>query len=143
MRENFPYRRSLRGHQLLEGLKKGNLCDIEVPDKLKANFSNFPPIFKNTLVSKTDTGESMKTYAEEEGRMTQPQKKLTSSFTLQNGTLITPLLLFYLQLALVLTKNNVLLSAPQRNVSKALYRQQWTQKVKVTEISIQVSLRRQ
>ena len=29
---------------------------------------------------------------------------LTSSFTLQNGTLITPLLLFYLQLALVLTK---------------------------------------
>ena len=46
----------------------------------------------------------MKTYAEEEGIMSQPRKMLISSFTLQNGTLITPLLLFYLQLVLVFTK---------------------------------------
>ena len=46
----------------------------------------------------------MKTYAEEEGIMSQPLKMLTSSFTLQNGTLITPLLLFYLHLGLVVTK---------------------------------------
>ena len=46
----------------------------------------------------------MKTYAEEEGIMSQPRKMLISSFTLQNGTLITPLLLFYLQLGLVVTK---------------------------------------
>ena len=36
--------------------------------------------------------------------MSQPRKMLPSSFTLQNGTLITPLLLFYLQLGLVVTK---------------------------------------
>ena len=36
--------------------------------------------------------------------MSQPGKMLISSFTLQNGTLITPLLLFYLQLGLVCTK---------------------------------------
>ena len=36
--------------------------------------------------------------------MSQPRKMLISSFTLQNGTLITPLLLFYLQLGLVVTK---------------------------------------
>ena len=36
--------------------------------------------------------------------MSQPRKLLISSFTLQNGTLITPLLLFYLQLGLVCTK---------------------------------------
>ena len=46
----------------------------------------------------------MKTYAEEEGITSQPRKKMISSFTLQNRTLITPLLLFYLQLGLVVTK---------------------------------------
>ena len=46
----------------------------------------------------------MKNYAEEERLLSQPRKMLKSSFTLQNGTLITPLLLFYLQLGLVCTK---------------------------------------
>ena len=46
----------------------------------------------------------MKTYAEEKVIMSQPRKMLISSFTLQNGTLITPLLLFYLQLGLVCTR---------------------------------------
>ena len=46
----------------------------------------------------------MKTYAAERGIMSQPRKMLISSFTLQNGTLITPLLMFYLQLRLVCTK---------------------------------------
>ena len=46
----------------------------------------------------------MKNYAEEERLLSQPQKKLISSFTLQNGKLITPLLLFYLQLGLVCSK---------------------------------------
>ena len=36
--------------------------------------------------------------------MSQPRKMLISSFTLQNGTLRTPLLLFYLQLGLVVRK---------------------------------------
>ena len=96
-------------HQLLERIKKGYLfgyvhCDAEVPECLKANFPKFPPIFKNTLVSKNDIGDLMKTYAEEEGILSQPRKMLISSFTLQNGNLITPLLLFYLQLGLVVTK---------------------------------------
>ena len=111
IRENFPYRRSLTEQQLLEGIKKGSpfgyvQCDIEVPENLSVNFANFPPIFKNTLVSKNDMGDLMKTYAEERGIMSQPRKMLISSFTLQNGTLITPLLLFYLQLGLVCTKTH-------------------------------------
>ena len=36
--------------------------------------------------------------------MSQPQKLLISSFTLQNGTLFTALLLFYLQLGPIVTK---------------------------------------
>ena len=111
IRENFPYRRTLADYQLLEGIKEGNLfgyvhCDIEVPKILRGNFANFPPIFKNTLVSNNDIGDLMKTYAKEEGTMSQPRKMLISSFTLQNGTLITPLLIFYLQLGLVCTKKH-------------------------------------
>ena len=43
------------------------------------------------------------TYAEEGVIMSQPRKMLISSCTLQTGTLITPLLLFYLQLGLAVT----------------------------------------
>ena len=58
------------------------------------------------LISKNDTGELMKTYAEEEGILSQPRKLLISSFTFLNGTVITPLLLFYLQLGFVVTKTH-------------------------------------
>ena len=46
----------------------------------------------------------MKDYAEEERVLYQPRKMLICIFTVQNGTLITPVLLFYLQLGLVCTK---------------------------------------
>ena len=78
--------------------------NIEVPENLRSKFVNFPPIFKNTLVSKSGIGDLMKTDVEEEVILFQPRKMLISSFTLQNGTLITLLLLFYLQLGLVVTK---------------------------------------
>ena len=101
--------RTITEQQLLEGIKKRNLfgcvqCDIEVPDNLRANFSKVFPIFKKSLVSKNDIGDFMKAFAEEEGIICQPREMLISSFTLQNGTLITPLPLFYLQLGFVVTK---------------------------------------
>ena len=45
---------------------------MEVPEKLKTNLSNFPPLFKNN-----DFGDLMKTYAGEGGTMSQPRKMLT------------------------------------------------------------------
>ena len=78
--------------------------DIEVPEKLRSKFANFPPIFKISLVSKSDVGNLMKNDAEEESLLSQPRKMLISSFTLQKETLITPLLFFYLQLVLIVTK---------------------------------------
>ena len=65
IRENFTYRRSLTEQQLVEGKKKESLfgyaqCEIEVPEILRVNFANLPPIFKNTLVSKNDIGDLMK-----------------------------------------------------------------------------------
>ena len=46
----------------------------------------------------------MKEYAEKEGILSQPREMLISSFHLKNGTLITPLLLYYLHLGLECTK---------------------------------------
>ena len=108
----FLYSRSLKQHQLLENIKSGKLfgyvqCDVEVSDKLKPpHFSDFPPLFRNTLVDRKDIGKLMKQFAEEEGLMSPPQKMLTSSFKLGNGTLITPLLMFYPKLGLFVTKKH-------------------------------------
>ena len=71
---------------------------------MRANGVNFPPFFKNTLVRKIDIGDLIKTYAEEEGIMSEPRRMLMSSFTLQNGTLISPSNLFYFQPGPVVTK---------------------------------------
>ena len=109
LRANFPYKRPLSEEQLLQRIIDGQLfghvqCDIEVPEHLRDYFSNFPPIFKNTVVSRDDIGNLMKEYAEKEGIMTQPRRMLISSFHLTNGTIITPSLLFYLKLGLVCKK---------------------------------------
>ena len=69
-------------------------CDIEVPEILRAIFANFPPIIRIILVSKNNIGHFMKNYAEEKRLKSQPRKMLISTFTLQNGKPITPLLLF-------------------------------------------------
>ena len=79
-------------------------CDLKVPEHLKAYIANFPPIFENTVVSRIDIGDLMKEYAEKEGIMSQPRRMLISSFHLKNGTIISPLLLYYLHLGLECTK---------------------------------------
>ena len=109
LRENFPYKRPLSEEQLLQGIIDGRLfdyvqCDIKVPENLQSYFSNFPPIFENTVVSREDIGTLMRDYAEKENIMSQPRRMLISSFNLTNGSIITPLLLFYLQLGLVCKK---------------------------------------
>ena len=85
----------------------------------------------------------MKNNAKEERILSQARKMLISSFTLQNGTLITPLLWFYLQLGLVCSKKNVLLSTLQSNASRGFCSQQWTQEGKVPNIQTQVSSQKQ
>ena len=59
-------------------------CDIEVPENLRATLAIFPPIFNNTLVSRSNIGDLIKKYAKEEKLLSQPRKMLISSFTLQN-----------------------------------------------------------
>ena len=109
LRESFPNKRPLREESLLEQIRSGKLfgyvqCDIEGPEVLKKKFANFPPIVKNTNVGRHDIGPLMKDYAEKEGFLCQPRKLLISSYFLENGTFITPLVLFYLNLGLVCKK---------------------------------------
>ena len=109
LRAKFPYKRPLSEEQLLERFIDGSFfgyvqCHIEVPEHLRNYFSNFPPIFKNAVVIRDDIGNLMKEYAEKEGILPQPRRMLISSFILTNGTIITPLLLFYLKLGLVCRK---------------------------------------
>ena len=61
-------------------------------------------IFENTNVGRHDIGSLMQDYAEKEGLLCQPRKMLISSYFLENGILITPLLLFYLELGLLCKK---------------------------------------
>ena len=91
-RENFPYRRPFSEEQLLQGIIDGGLfgyvqCDIEVPEHLGHYFSNFPPIFKITVVMRDDIGNLMKQYKEMEKLMVQPRRLLKSSFFLTIGTI--------------------------------------------------------
>ena len=109
LRESFPYRLPLREESLLEQIRSGRLfgyvqCDIEMPEELKEEIANFPPIFRNTNVGRHDIGSLMQDYAEKEGPLCQPRKMLISIFFLENGTLISPLLLFHLELGLVCKK---------------------------------------
>ena len=109
LRESFPYKCPLKEESLLEQIRSGKLfgyvqCDIEVPEVLKKKFANFPPIFKNTNVGRHDIGSLMKEFAEKKGLICQPLKMLISSYFLENGTLIAPLLRFHLDLRLVCKK---------------------------------------
>ena len=110
LRESYPYKRPLREENLLEQIRSGKLfgyvqCDIEVSEELKKKFASFPPIFKNTNVGRHDIRSLMQNYAEKEGILCQPRKKLISScFLFENGTIFTPLLLFYLELELLCKK---------------------------------------
>ena len=120
IQEHFPYGRSLAVQQTLEEIKEGRLfsyvqCEIEEPENLRSETDNFPPIFENTLGSKSDIEDLMKNYAEEEKFLSQFRKSLITSFRLQNGTLITPLLLFYLQSVLVCIKVHRFVEYTPRN----------------------------
>ena len=109
LRANFPYQRPLSEERLMQEIKSRRLfgyvqCDLKVPEHLKAYFANFPTIFRNTVVSRSDIGDLMKQCAEREGIISQPRRTLISSFHLKNGTIITHLLLYYLHLGLECTK---------------------------------------
>ncbi|TYZ65581.1 hypothetical protein PybrP1_000619 [[Pythium] brassicae (nom. inval.)] len=83
-------------------------CDIETPEHLKTHFSEMTPIFKNTLIDCNDSsiiGDHMFDYnqAKETGRA-KPAKKLIGSYKGDKILIYTPLLKWYIDHGLVITK---------------------------------------
>ena len=105
----FSFRKPLSEQQLLQKIDNGSLFgyvqgDLPVPKHLQSYFQYFLPIFKNCFVSKTDIGECMKSYADEQGLLRQSSRMMISNFHLENGSLITPLFNFYRTLELECTR---------------------------------------
>ena len=87
-------------HKLFGALE----VDIKVPDHLKQTFSEMPPIFKNTDISRDDLGDHMYQYAEERNIMSHPRKALIFSLHGETIMIITPLLNWCRTHGLVVTK---------------------------------------
>ncbi|KAL9961203.1 hypothetical protein ACROYT_G030104 [Oculina patagonica] len=95
--------------QILSAIRKNYLfgvveCDIHVPDHLKPKFNEMCPIFKNTEVERKDIGEYMRAFAEEHNIMPRPRKTLIGSFYGEKILLATPLLKWYLEHGLEVTR---------------------------------------
>ena len=90
-------------------IKDGSLfglveCDIHVPEELKDYFSEMTPIFKHATISKDDVSPLMQQYADHNGLMNTPTKSLIGSYTGEKIMLATPLLQWYIEHGLVVTK---------------------------------------
>ena len=95
--------------QLLEQVRNGEFfgaveVDLYVPDHLKPKFQEMTPIFKNTNITIDDIGPHMKQFAEEHESMPRPRRALIGSNKAEKILLATPLLQFYLEQGLVVTK---------------------------------------
>ena len=65
-------RNQLTFEKFIEGIQSESLfglliSSIHTPEELKPKFSDFPPIIKNTTISRSDIGEHMQKIAEEQG----------------------------------------------------------------------------
>ena len=91
---------------------------------LRTIFATFHPIFKNTLVSKTDIGDLLKNYADEEGLLSRSRKLLISSFSVMFGYLLLFNCCFTYNWVSLARYYTAWFNAIQRIFSTALYTQQ-------------------
>ena len=109
----FPRRRHVRwtmtSQQILRGVRDGTIfglieCDVLVPITLHAHFSEMQPVFKNIRLTRDDLGPFMRRYAEEHDIITTPRCMLVGSFHGDKILLATPLLRWYLEHGLYVTR---------------------------------------
>lgn len=96
-------------YEIVKAIKEGKLfgmaeVDIKVPDELKDKYSEFPPIFKTASVGREDIGDHMKAHAEARNELRKPRKCLISSMNGEKLLLATPLLRWYLDHGLEITR---------------------------------------
>ena len=103
----------LNESEILNGIKESVIfgmiqVDIHTPEHLKLEFAEMTPIFKNTLVGRENVGLHMKEYLETRDKLKKPQRQLIGSYHGEKILLGTPLLKWYLEKGLVVTKVYVL-----------------------------------
>ena len=84
--------------------------DIHVKEEDVSKFSEFPPIFKNTEIKMTDIGEHMQEYSRSITRKTGVKRSLISSMKGKEIIILTPLLKWYLENGLVVTRLHYFIS---------------------------------
>ena len=95
--------------QLLDHIRRGEIfgaaeIDIKVPDYLKSFFADFPPIFKNTIVTEADIGKHMTAFLQQTNTSYKPRRYLIGSMFAEKQLFITPLIQWYLKMGLEVTK---------------------------------------
>jgi hypothetical protein len=89
-------------------------CDIRTPEHLKDYFSEMTPIFKNALIDCTDksiVGEHMFDYNASKGNRAKPARKLIGSYFGEKILIYTPLLKWYLEHGMEITKMHSFIKA--------------------------------
>ena len=93
----------------LQKIQNGELfgfieCDVEVPKSLRNYFSELPPIFKNSTISFEDIGQHMQKWCFDHSTNPKKTRKLVGSMWGKKILLYTPLLQWYLDHGLQVTK---------------------------------------
>jgi hypothetical protein len=89
--------------------------DIETPDHLKEYFSEMTPIFKNAKIKFNDIGEYMQNYHTQNNIKFMEGNKLIGSYFGKEILLYTPLLKWYLQQGLKITKFRAINYTPEKS----------------------------
>ena len=109
----FPRRQHARwtmtSHQILTGVPSGTLfglieCDVCVPEALREHFAEMQSVFKNIRLMPGDLSPFMRRYAEEHHTMANPRRMLVGSYRGDKILLVTPLLRWYLDHGLEVTR---------------------------------------
>ena len=116
----------LREERILKNIKSGSLFgsvqdNIEPPQYLRETLAKFPLFPKNINVHREDISLSIEENAEKEELWTQRRRMLISSHFLKNETIVTPLLLFYLDWLLNCEKTIALRNTLQKSASTTLF----------------------
>ena len=107
--------------KILDGVQNGSLygflfVDIETPEHLKEKLADFPPIIKNTDISRADIGLYMEKIAEKFGYLKKPKRYLISSYFGEKILINSEMAKFYLDLGLKITRIYEFVQFYPRNV---------------------------
>ena len=131
------FKKKVTEKQILDGVLRGNLfgfvqCDLSVPDRWGKGFENFSdltlyeyfkemsPILCTSEVPLESYGKHMQRYVEEMGMGKTPRVLLVGGMSAQEILIATPLLRWYLQHGIVVTKIHQVVEYQQKRCFKGL-----------------------